>query len=452
MAFDWLHRAMRAVGVRRRTHQDEKPGNERLSDGAPWHVPAARLNWLAEAKRTKPEHDSCTSTFLGLMACGGLFASTFLIGVYGLTLTNGAVASLSFGWLVFMVRQGAAWRRRFTVRDVGRRWHISTEHEPRTPLLTYTTLRSNLDDKDELHINFGLTQRFSIGPSAPLLFEPSFDMHLGISGPPLVRALMGEALGQKLVFWHTQLDLTVKKGQISIPLDSSVEDFDWVVEIVSFFGAFADRFAHPEHGLIERIQTDPPFHAVLAWQVLKDMYPGDARRLLDTLNTHQPERAAMLQNESAPFDRSVKPHLRVALFCAMLSARPRETKDIDLLDKLFAQTPQDLNDAMVLLEMLDAAATTRSRSRQAKPLFEAVSQRLIEDGDMHTLEWLAERGKARGLRQSSDQLAGQIKTRLHTEKAGQLALEYSARTGALSDARAGEVSFVDPSTDSDQEG
>jgi hypothetical protein len=377
---------------------------------------------------------------VSLAACGALLGCVISVAIQGLSWTNGVVSSLSVGWLLFMVWDGAGWRRRFAPREKSGHWQIANTPGFRIPRLTYRTLRSSNDERDALQIDFGLAVRFSIHAAAPPLLEPDFDRHLGISGPPLVRALLGVTLSQQLVRWHLQLGLTFQKGVLHIPLDPSVDQFDFANEVIASFGVLVDRLADPETALAERVRTEPPFHAMLAWQVLKRRSPDAAHSLMGILEAQQPERAAVLKAEDAPFDRSVERDHRVAVFCAMLSSMPRRARDgAPLVDELFAQTPQTLEDAMALLAMLDAT-TGSVRLRRSRPLRDAVSACLIDRGDLTNLDWLAERARTRSLNRDSERLAGRIKARLHADHAGHLALETVEKDGALSDARAGELS------------
>jgi hypothetical protein len=403
----------------------------------PWHISDAALTRATSARVRRPKPAGgfrvLSNIFVGLMLpiSMALLASDYPgLGAFM------TVAGL--GWIVLQLARGRDWRKRFEVRTRGPRLHVTVPGAERQPELTYSMMRANLDHQ-RLLVDFHLPDGFQIEPGRPALLVPAFDAHLGVEGPRAVRGLLGSALCAHLVQWHQEDGVIVRDGMLVVPMEA----FERTRQYVALYGAFVDRLHDLPQGLASLAREDTPLHAARAWSLLAQMQPDTAVALLQAPDLSAQNRAigqAIVDGEH-PLDMAFDWPVRAVIFRGVIGvATPAQRPT--LLSPLTRFDPSDEMDVLGWADMLDAARTRQTRWPEGDPAWARMTAWLETHGDQTALAWLTERMTRPRWRKQGKQLAGRIKARLYAERSGRLALEPDARTGALSDAQAGEVSFA----------
>lgn len=418
-----------------------------------WQITYAQWIALRRAREMRPPPVRSVSPFLFVSASICALGIPFLL-VSGVTLGDAvlmdAYRDQSGQYLTFalvlgvmailqaraMRRVSSGWRDEFAPQRATKGREIVHIEGPIG--LRYQVIR---DKPDWEWLTFEVAPRVAvtIAPKLSPIGDPAFDRVLGFGGFDIQLALLGPTLRLKGPQWQIDAGFTVVDGQAKVRLGvEGINHSATLQKISTAFGDYADRLdASPRAGL-SGLARDlaHPFDAARALAALYVSWPDDAEALRATIADDPigPALARVAQTGEGLLDPALDWPTRSAIGRGVLGTRNSAALR-PLKACIKAQTATDEASAMALTDLCEAGGASLWQEAQVARSLAFLSQH----GGPSCLAWM----QARARHDKASRIA--LKTlsgRLKGKHSGRLSLDDDAHAGALSETRAGELSFT----------
>lgn len=397
---------------------------------------------LTQARETRPAQASRTRGCLLTVSVLAMAISAALLSV----LEAAAFVMLAFG-IVTVIQiarsrgRSRPWRRRFKpTRALKGRRLVYFDGGPAAPRLGYQVIR---DKPDWEWLTVELEDRLDVEvqPKARPIGDPNFDRVLGLNGTEHERALLGPTLRINAPHWHAGAGFILADGQAKVKLGvDGYDDRDALENISTAYCEYADRLCAPPMAGLSGLARDlaHPFDAARALAALYADWPDDAEAIRAAITNEPigPALARVAQSGQGLIEPTLDWPTRSAIGRGVLGVTG--TASEALAGWLEMQVPTDDPSAMALVDLGEAGAALLNRTALQAQAAVALAY-VIDKGGPECLAWMQARARhdkpsRLGLKTLSARLEGQHR--------GFLSLEDDSHAGALSEARAGELSIT----------